>query len=241
MQELKSDSAEFDDWGHSYGSYKRLLRPWKEQAFIPNLKTGDSVYESACGSGLNLLLTTEIAAEFGITNLSIYGNDYVPESVALANNVWKNAKLCVAASTNLTFVPSNSFDVAYTGYLDPLTDPLHLLPNKSFNVRLQNSIRNCRNKTLAHQEQKAQQDWYASWVSELVRIAKPNKVVIVESARESLCKGTYGWGGVDMDWWKVAIETYSWDVDPTSLIIQQVPTSQEWHYRYHVMMRKKDL
>ena len=103
-----------------------MLIAWIEEAFVPNLKSGDSIYESACGNGLNLLVTTEVLLENNITNITIYGNDYLESSIALANIIWESEEastvarkgtLCSGDSTNVSFVPSSSFDLVYTGYL----------------------------------------------------------------------------------------------------------------------------
>jgi len=256
-------SRPMDGWGIPYHSVKEgLLRPWKEEAFVPNLKSGDSLYESACGAGLNLLLTAEIMAENGIHNLTVYGNDYMSESVEIANWIWKGGvsvgwslparggTICAGDSSDLSFVPSSSFDLAYTGYIDPLNDPLNLLSESAdANARRRNSIKNCRSTDpeeakLAEEEQRKQEEWHASWVKELIRIAKPGKSVVIESICESLCKHyrekptVPDWGGVDKDWWERAVSTYGWDV--SDIFIRDAPVTKEWKYpRYHVVMKKK--
>ena len=91
-------------------------------------------------------------------------------------------------------------------------------------------------RRLAKKAQKVQNDWFAAWVEHLIRIAKPGKVIAVESGAESLCKQPRDWGGVDKSWWKGAISTYQWNVDPNSLYMYFEDT---WKgSRYHVMMRK---
>jgi hypothetical protein len=258
LKDLKK--AKMDGWDMSYVMVKRLLRPWKEMVYVPNIQSGDAIYESACGSGLNLLLTTEILREHDIVNVTVYGNDYVAPSVAIANDiVWNSnsnkahhGNICVGDSSNLSFVPSNAFDFVYTGYIDPLVDPLSLSkPKTSDNQKLAKSINYCfsndtKKQELAQQEQVAQQDWYASWVSEMIRIAKPGAPIVAESNSESVCKHfseyptIHDWGGVDKEWWMFAISTYQWNVDPGSLIIEDEPTTKQWKYpRYHVLMRKK--
>jgi len=112
----------YDAWLHDYKSQKDLSRDWKIKHFA-SLKSGDTIYESACGMGLNLAMTLEILnEEHGIKNLVVYGNDYVEKSIEVANALFDNyapaeakkGMLCRADSTNLYFVPSNSFDMVYT-------------------------------------------------------------------------------------------------------------------------------
>ena len=99
------------------------------------------------------------------------------------------------------------------------------------------SIELCHvNATLASKAQKLQEDWYSEWITEMIRITKPGKVVAFESISESTCK-SYQWGGVDKDWWEKAMFEYKWDVDPNSIIFWDVP----WRgsNRYHVLMKKR--
>lgn len=257
LAELKA-SPHMDGWGIPYVNVKLLLRPWKEHMFVKNINSGDTIYESACGSGLNLVLTTDILREYNIHNITVYGNDYVSQSVEIANRIWdtntkaKKGILCQGDSTNLTFVPSNTFDFVYTGYIDPLIDPLNLSSSTSSSKKLKVSIENCfsndtEKQELAKNEQQLQHDWYASWIQEMIRIAKPGKPIVAESNCESVCKHfreypkIHDWGGVDKKWWSNAISTYNWNVDPSSLVIQDEKTTKEWKYpRYHVFMRKKE-
>ena len=53
-----------------------------------SLQSGDSFFEVACGHGFNQLLTAEILKEeMNITDLNIYGIEYVPSSVDAANQI----------------------------------------------------------------------------------------------------------------------------------------------------------
>jgi hypothetical protein len=52
--------ADFDDWGRSYETVKQGMFHWKSTRYPAYLKDGDSIYESACGIGLNLFMTLEI-------------------------------------------------------------------------------------------------------------------------------------------------------------------------------------
>jgi hypothetical protein len=115
----------YDEWGYSYEYVKNQSRPFKAKYFLPNLKNNDIIFESACGSGLNLYLTLEILEEFGIENLVVYGNDYLELSATKATVLFEQAPpaeselgiICPSDSTHLDFVPSNAFDLAYTGYI----------------------------------------------------------------------------------------------------------------------------
>uniref|UniRef100_A0A7S0KZY3 Methyltransferase domain-containing protein n=1 Tax=Asterionellopsis glacialis TaxID=33640 RepID=A0A7S0KZY3_9STRA len=243
-------------WSMYYPAIKEMLLPWKEVAFVPHIQSGDSIYESACGIGINLLATLEILATHDIHDLTIYGNDYVQENVNLGNYVWstEDAKLlghkglfCRGDSSNLDFVPSNSFDLVFTGYIDPLQDPLNLIDDESLE---EDDDAPCHYQSkefcnsddpvyqyVMKQEQLAEEDWFASWVTEMVRIAKPGKVISVESIAEPICKNQHDWGGVDKEWWPKAVDKYKWDVDPSSIVIRQVQYPA-FRLRYNVMMKK---
>ncbi len=83
--------------------------------------------KSGCGRGMNLLMTVEILNETQqIHNLQVYGVEYVPSSTKEANHILQSllpnvgnatlgSPICRGDATNLDFVPSNSFDIAYTG------------------------------------------------------------------------------------------------------------------------------
>lgn len=91
-------------------------------------------------------------------------------------------------------------------------------------------------KLLSRLSQEREEDWFASWVSELVRIAKPGCVVAIEEISPAICSSGRDWGGVDKTWWKTAIDKYEWDVDPDSIIVQNV--KRKTSKRYNVAMRK---
>jgi hypothetical protein len=118
---------EFDGWGLSYKEVKEGLHDWKVKHYAANLKDGDSIFESACGIGLNLALTLESVQEAESKhNLKVYGNEYVAESAKLANKILDTllpqinatkGTICQGDSTNLKFIPSDSFDLVFTGYI----------------------------------------------------------------------------------------------------------------------------
>jgi len=232
---------------------KDILRPWIEEAFVPNLKSGDHIYESACGSGINLLLTTEVLLENNISSIFVSGNDYLEQSIRIANQIWnskaatdvaKKGVLCTGDSTNLSFVPSAMFDLVYTGYIDPILDPLNILPENttqeektSFSATLCVSV-NPEDQQKSKKEQKLQEEWFASWAREMIRIAKPGVPIIAENLDESICTNPDGWGGVDKDWWKSAVSVYGFNVDPESVVTKPAGFPGLMEKRYHIMMRK---
>jgi hypothetical protein len=125
----------------SYVDVKNSIRDWKVLYFLSNLKTGDSIYHSGAGIGLNLLLTLEILheanSEHYVTDLHVYGNDHIPMIAQLANLILdsltaqagsaKRGVICGADSTSLhTFVPRDSFDLVYASSIPALPDPLEL-------------------------------------------------------------------------------------------------------------------
>ena len=125
----------FDGWSRSYTKFKEDLRPFLQKHVVPLLRKQkpSTIYESACGLGLNLYATLEILQEeANITGITVYGNEYLEENAIKANRILdvlleaqntqsnpKNHKgvVCHADSTNLTHVPSASFDLVYTGFL----------------------------------------------------------------------------------------------------------------------------
>lgn len=119
----------YDDWDQTYAHMKRGMTAWKRRAFIPYLKAGDAVYESAIGIGLNALMTLEILQQekpSAVTGLSLYGNEYLRTSTVRANEFLdrmlpplrvRKGAVCVGDSTNISYVPSDAFDFVYTGYI----------------------------------------------------------------------------------------------------------------------------
>jgi hypothetical protein len=116
----------YDHWGHTYDETKANLLDWKVHYFAPYLADGSSIFESACGIGLNLYLTLELLQEeAGIEHVVVYGNAYVEASTKTANQLFDRlppahapkGRLCTGDSTDLSYIPSDSFDLVYTGYI----------------------------------------------------------------------------------------------------------------------------
>lgn len=119
---------EYDAWGKTYNEVKAGLKPWKIKHYANNLKNGDIIYESAIGIGLNVFLTLEAIQEVKeLTDIKVFGNEYIAESVTLANKLLGtilpqvNASLgtiCQGDSSDLrSFVPEESMDLVFSGYI----------------------------------------------------------------------------------------------------------------------------
>lgn len=116
----------FDDWGKTYSQVKEGMHHFKSTYYPPYLQDGSTIYESSCGIGLNLYMTLEILQETkGIENLFVYGSEAIEASADKANAVFDHIApalshkgvICPGESSHLGFVPANSFDLVYTGYI----------------------------------------------------------------------------------------------------------------------------
>jgi hypothetical protein len=142
---------EFDGWGRTFTKFKKDIHAFKKKYYVPYLKNGDKIYESACGLGLNLYLTLEILQEeANITDITVYGNEYLQQNAERANGVLdtlleaqdtqgrpKNHRgvICHGDSTNLSHVPLASFDLVFTGFIRYVC-LLWLLDNEARSPRL---------------------------------------------------------------------------------------------------------
>ena len=248
-------TKEFDAWLRTYEQVLEGMRHWKSTHIVPNVKSGDKIYESASGMGLNLVMTLEILKEHGINDVTVYGNEYLSGSVEFGNQVLDallhesgnhRGLVCAADSTNLEHVPTNSFDFVYTGYISDLVDPLEFnLTEKENEQRYKDLCKSTslfqygqdwKLETLLDIAEERQHEWYRKWVNEMIRIAKPGKVIVIEQQRLSEC-GPHrpDFLGLSREWWPRAIKKYGWDVDPTSLEFED---DTLFYGRYHLMMRK---
>jgi hypothetical protein len=252
--------SDFDQWGNTYNDFKQNRSDFITRRFGPYLQSGSSLYESACGIGLNLALTVEVLCEaLGISDLVVYGNDFVPDSIVVANALLaperggilspangRVGKLCHGDSMDLSsHVPSNAFDLVFTGYVTPLQDPLNLNLDSSSETQRYYSHIICKSDGDHHKQQHSaaamqekQEAWFGAWVGEMVRIAKPGVPVIIEGVSHSLCVAPNDWGGVEVEFWYSAAEKYGWDVDVES--IEMEPDFMDMS-RYHVFMRKSSI
>merc|ERR1719174_2511697 len=88
------------------------IRKKQVSTFFDNIKSGDLIYESACGMGFNLAVTLQLLQETkNVVNLTVYGNDYFEKNVKFANNFFdtnppagaRKGSICVGDSTSLDF------------------------------------------------------------------------------------------------------------------------------------------
>jgi hypothetical protein len=250
-------TQKFDHWSQTLVQQKEAKRPFITKYFAPYLKNDDSIFESAIGIGLNMYLTLEVLKEAkGIDRLTVYGNEYVSVSAEKANIIFDQAPphqaqkgtICQGDSTSLEgFVPSNAFDLVFTGYVTPLQDPLGFGLEELSNFARYSNL--CKSKDedwktakLNDLAQRNGEDWYAVWVGEMIRIAKRGAPVIVEQVQEPFCKPPRksfpGEGGVAKTWWVEAIDKYQWDVDPQSIVIENDPIKDLDNIRYNIFMLK---
>ena len=116
-------------------------------------------------------------------------------------------------------------------------DQLHILPLDSTSLQKKfSSQKLCKtDAAMAAREQKIQEDWFASWILELIRIAKPGAYVLIETTDSPICsENQFTWGGVDKSWFTSAVMTYDFDVDIDSFVF-----ADEKPPRYNTMFRKK--
>jgi hypothetical protein len=204
VDELKS--RVIDGWSRNYNILKKTKGKFVIDHFS-ELKPGDKIFESACGVGLNLFMKAELLKERkGIHGLEFYGIEYRQVAADQAFDFLsqmlpslgsKLGSICKADATDLSFIPDEYFDLAYTGYIDPLEDPLKI--EEKSNKKIE-SHKLCKEKTwdlklLSDLDQREQERWYTAWVIELIRITKKGKPVIIEEISLPLCEDTNDWGG----------------------------------------------
>jgi len=243
---------EYDAWGLTYSEVKEKLAAWKMNHSMAHVKSGDSMYESAMGIGLNLIMTTELLYETrGVTNLTVFGNDYVEESVEIANSLYESGiafpnsttqrrrwiPFCPGDSRNLSYIPSNTFDVVFSGHITPLQDPLQMGDKwKATIVKKLCDSKDAHDQAQIELMQRQQNDWFHAWIVEMIRIAKPGTILSVDEVSRPLCEERGDWGGVPPSYWQKGKEVYGWDIDPKSIVFgkDNIFSSN----RYHVLMQK---
>lgn len=242
-------------WVHWYAD--ALLGDSDPSQLSGNRNIQKTFYESACGVGLTLYVILELLQErYNITGLEVYGNEYMMEDVITANNFYhrqeisdnsplhlKKGRICHGDSTNLTFVPSNAFDVVMTGYIDPIVDPLKLQLSRKEHKKYCASDDKDQMEAI-RQEQELVEDWFAAWAGEMIRITKPGGTIVLESISQERCL-VGDWGGVAKTFWaNVAVEKYGWsnDIDPAAIAVMDFDVTNKnkhLHDRYNVKMVKK--
>jgi hypothetical protein len=140
------------------------------------------------------------------------------------------------------------FSLTRARVYSPVRDPLHFDFGDE-DKRYYNYISICESEKddwkggkLNYLQQKAQEDWHGKWVAEMARIAKPGSPVIIEQLSPRFCDAYQEWGGVHRDWWMDAARnnTYGWDVDPDSLVIEDDTLFHKESDRYHVFMLRRE-
>lgn len=248
-------TLEYRDWGVTYNVVKQSVGEWKKAHFVANLKNGDSIFESGCGIGLNLLMTLEVLQEENVRDIHLYGSTFGEASTAnfLLDAVLtekeevgsgKRGIICSANSVDLTYVPDNTFDLVFTGHISSQPDPWSIGQNESMVLAYRNEI--CSGKstdwksaTLLDIAQLEQNLWYSQWLQNMVRIAKPGAAVIVEQVPTAYCSnGLDPWGaGVTRAFWAQAVQDYDMDVDLSTMEFE-LDTLFPSFRRYNVIMRK---
>jgi hypothetical protein len=246
----------FDAWTKTYEEVLEGMRHWKTTRLVPNVKSGDHVYESACGIGLNLIMTMELLHEHGITNVTLSGNEYLEDSAMLGNRVvdtlassfgGTKGSICQADSTNLQHIPNNTFDLVFTGYITSLYDPLGWNQTDEENARRNRELCAYNSSSSDYYDisklldiaEERQHAWHAIWVDEMIRIAKPGKAVIIAQERRSKCQNRPDFLGRSQQWWRDAVYKYGWDVDTNSLDFEDDQVFSR-NVRYNVFMRKNE-
>lgn len=205
LKKLKMKNV--DGWDRSYNFMKQVRKDWILKTFS-ELRPGDGIFESACGKGTNLLMKVELLKEkLGIDGLTVYGIDYRQAPVEEANDMFSQvlprlgsslgAPVCRGDATNLFFIPSESFDLSYTGYIDPIIDPLGIESEPGSNLDPSGLCheKNWTLNKLSKLDQEAQETWYAAWATELIRITKKGKLIVIEEVSLPLCESPNDWGG----------------------------------------------
>lgn len=254
---------EYMDWNKTYNQVKEGMKHWKVSRYLPNIKTGDSIFESGCGIGLGLLLTVELLQDENIRDLHLYGTDFGGTAATTANGLLdavlteaasvgggKRGAVCTADSTRLSFIPDNSFDFVFAGRISPVLDPweTNATASATTNATIARHREICATKATDWRSQmlydlalERQSAWYGKWVSEMVRIAKPGVPLAIEQVSDPYCDDQQmdeRGGGVPHAFWQEGIATYGWDVDPESIDFESDVLFPDKH-RYHVFMRKR--
>ena len=236
----------YDGWGENYATVADGMAPWKRSqtaAFLATRRDDDSpisVYESAAGLGLNSFMTVAVLLDeyhYG-GSVTVYGNEYVAASATVAaqlyaaglyghrNVLW--GALCASDSRDLSYVPSDSFDLVLSGYITPLQDPF-ATGQEDWRKDITHDV--CPNATAVAAMQSIQETWYGQWVTEMVRIAKPGAPIWIEQVSPPLCDED-DWGGVAPSFW--TRRAASWGVSVTAFMND----TQLNVGRYHVALLK---
>ena len=87
--------------------------------------------------------------------------------------------------------------------------------------------------------QEAQEQWATKWVTDMMRVARPGGLIVIENLSVPYCESADDVGGISQDWWSTIVQDNqeAWQVDPASLQLK-IDGLRSW--RYHVAMRRKE-
>jgi SAM-dependent methyltransferase len=207
---------DLSNWGIDFETYQSeyVTQLSSSLAILP----GDSVFESACGTGWFIRALKNLLPEQS-KGVRWYGNDVLPHAIAVARRDIPKGTFCLANSANLSWVPPGIFDFAVCGYLEP-SRTAQLLGNGG-----PTELR----------------DWCGNWVQQMCLLTKPGGWIFVGALHPALENGG---DPVQEGWWvEVArLDSYGWGVDPTSVRIEELTspilTHGAWGPRYNVYMQK---
>eukprot|EP00525_Craspedostauros_australis_P012338 CAMPEP_0198110632 /NCGR_PEP_ID=MMETSP1442-20131203/2659_1 /TAXON_ID= /ORGANISM="Craspedostauros australis, Strain CCMP3328" /LENGTH=502 /DNA_ID=CAMNT_0043766775 /DNA_START=294 /DNA_END=1802 /DNA_ORIENTATION=+ len=187
---------------------------------------------------LDLLLSADDAFQVGSQD---EGAGSVGDGAANAHK-FRKGSVCTGDSTDLNFVPNEAFDMAFTGYISPLFDPLQLykVANHSDDDYAAKREELCnpeeddwKTKIILQLEAEKQEQWANMWATEMLRIVKPGSYVSIQSVALPICVAPNDWGGVSHEFWKEkGPNMYKWDVDDVKIV-------ESKHTRYNVILHKK--
>ena len=253
----------FDGHRRTFQEWKESRRLWVRDAFVPHLKSGMTMYESAAGLGLSLYATLELLQEeANVGDLTVYGNEFLKENAKKGNHILDvliksqaasqegnfksnhNGGICHADSNNLQYLPANSFDVVYCGWITPLYNPLGW-KDESYNITKRRLYQLCQNskrrsnqtaRDLLELAQQKQNEWFDHWISEMVRLAKPGGAIVIEDLSMEFCKMPTDYGGVP----KKFFEQHSEKWGTHSLKYGKRDPTYSKSKRYHIVMIKNN-
>ena len=225
LENWRASSVDEDlaHWGVPFAVYREEYV--KEFAKIIPLKAGDLVFDSATGSGWLIKSLLDEIQEQGRFDLSSkvrwFGNDIIPDALRLARRDIPLGQFVLSDSANLTWIPTESFDVSICGYIEPSPDAI-IASGFALN---------------------ALHDWVGNWVAQMARIVKPGGYVCVGALQDELESYDRSEKIVD-SWWEdmAKSDKYGWSVDPNLICIRQLTSKalkDEWGSRYCIQMIKK--
>lgn len=201
------------NWGVSYRTYvEEYVRDF---ASLIDINEKDdrqrTIFESAVGSGWLIRGLMEVKST--CNSVQWYGNDILPDALRLARRDIPGGNFVLADSTNLTWIPSETFDDCICGYLEASSDVLDASgypPNDKRN-------------------------WFGNWVYQMARLVRPGGQICVGAIMIEHIEPEW--------WIEAAkSDDYDWCVDPKSIKILHLDSDilkDKWGNRYCVRLCKK--